>query len=235
MARWAANAGAQAVVLAPPYYFPAGQPELLEYLGHLIPELPLPLMLYNMPTHTKLVFEPDTVRQVLDIPGIIGLKDSSGDMIYFHRLQMFLRDRPDFALLVGPEELLGETVLLGGHGGVSGGANLFPELYVRLYEAAVAGDRDLVERLHDIVMQISTTIYSTGHYGSSFMKGLKCALAIEGICRDFMAEPFHRFHDTERRRIVQHLDAVKPLIAALVDTAGNRRKKSGPGIQPGRR
>lgn len=39
-----------------------------------------------MPTHTKLFFEPDTVRQAADIPGVAGLKDSSSDMIYYHRL-----------------------------------------------------------------------------------------------------------------------------------------------------
>lgn len=215
LARCAAEAGAQAVVLAPPYYFPAGQDELLEYLQHLMPELPLPLMLYNMPSHTKLVFEPQTVRRALGIPGIIGLKDSSGNMVYFHRLQRILRDRPDFTLMVGPEELLGETVMLGGHGGVNGGANLFPRLYVTLYEAAAAGDRDSVAALHELVMAISDTIYSTGHYGSSFLKGLKCALALEGLCDDFMAEPFHRFRETERNRVQGHLRALKPLLARV--------------------
>ena len=215
LARSAAEAGAQGVVLAPPYYFPAGQPELLEYLEHLTPELPLPLFLYNMPSHTKLVFEPDTVRSALDIPGIAGLKDSSGNMLYFHRLQTFLRERPDFTLLVGPEELLGETVLLGGHGGVNGGANLFPRLYVRLYEAAAAGDRDTVAGLHETVMQISNTVYSTGHYGSSFLKGIKCALGLEGVCNDFMAEPFHRFRESEQRQIQKHLVEIKLKLASL--------------------
>ncbi len=43
VARWAADAGADALVVAPPYYLPEGQPELQEYLDHLVPELPLPL------------------------------------------------------------------------------------------------------------------------------------------------------------------------------------------------
>ena len=217
LADFSAQAGAEAVVLAPPYYFPAGQAELLEYLDHLMPELPLPLILYNMPSHTKLVYEPDTVRRAMDIPGVIGLKDSSANMVYFHRLQLSLKDRPDFTLLVGPEELLGETVLLGGHGGVCGGANLFPELYVRLYEAALAGDRKRVEELHDIVMQISSTIYSIGRYGSSFLKGIKCSLALSGICNDFVAEPFHRFHESEQSQIARHLERLTPIIRDVLD------------------
>ncbi|MEN8255058.1 MAG: dihydrodipicolinate synthase family protein [Verrucomicrobiota bacterium] len=205
MAKQAAEAGASAVVIAPPYYFPAGQAELLEYLQHLVPELPLPVFLYNMPSHTKLVFEPDTVRQTAEIPGVIGLKDSSANMIYFHRLQELFSDRPDFSLLVGPEELLGETLLLGGHGGVSGGANIHPTLYVDLYHAAVKKDLERVAVLHKKIMQISSGIYSIGRYGSSFLKGVKCSLSCMGICSDFMAEPFHRFNEPERAQIRQHL------------------------------
>jgi len=84
-ARWAADAGADAVVVAPPYYLPEGQPELQEYLDHLLPELPLPLFLYNMPALTKVSFELATVRRAMDDPRIVGLKDSSGNMIYFHQ------------------------------------------------------------------------------------------------------------------------------------------------------
>src|SRR5258707_14210325 len=56
LARHAAAAGAQAVVVAPPYYLPEGQPELQEYLGHLVPELPLPRFLYKMPARMKVSF-----------------------------------------------------------------------------------------------------------------------------------------------------------------------------------
>lgn len=197
--------GAQALVLAHPYYLPAAQPEILEYLEHLASELPLPLFLYNMPSCTKLTFEPATVRAAADIPGIAGLKDSSANMVYFHKLQTVLKDKPDFSLLVGPEELLGETVLLGGHGGVAGGANIHPKLYVDLYNAAFAKDIEKVNELHEKVMQISVRIYSVGKYGSSYLKGVKCALSCLGICSDFMAEPFHRFREEERSIIAKHL------------------------------
>jgi dihydrodipicolinate synthase/N-acetylneuraminate lyase len=80
VARWSADAGADAVVLAPPYYLPGGQPELQEFVDHLVPELPLPLFLYNMPALTKVPFELSVVRWAMDQPRIIGLKDSSGNM-----------------------------------------------------------------------------------------------------------------------------------------------------------
>jgi dihydrodipicolinate synthase/N-acetylneuraminate lyase len=206
LARFAADCGAAAVVLAPPYYFPADQPELVEYIGHLMATLPLPLFLYNMPGFTKVSLDPETVLTLAEHPGIAGLKDSSGSMIYFHRLQDELRSRrPDFALFVGPEELLGEAVLLGASGGVCGGANLWPRLYVDLYAAAVAGGQRRVADLHAKVMWISGRIYGVGRHPSRYLKGLKCALHGLGLCNDFMAEPFHKFRAEERRRIEGYL------------------------------
>jgi 4-hydroxy-tetrahydrodipicolinate synthase len=194
------------VVLAPPYYFPAGQVELLEYIEHLVPELPLPLFLYNMPSYTKAVFEPETVQAAVNVPGIVGLKDSSGDMIYFHRLLSLLKDHKDFTILMGQEELLAEAVVLGGHGGMCGGANLFPQLFVELYDAARSRDLYVTGSLHRQVMQISSKIYNVGQYESSYLKGLKCALSCIGICNDFMAEPFHRFRQAQRKVVQQCID-----------------------------
>jgi 4-hydroxy-tetrahydrodipicolinate synthase len=205
LAEYAADAGARAVVLAPPYYYPAGQAELIGYIEQIAAELPLPVLLYNMPSHTKISFEPRTVRRLMEISNVIGLKDSSADMIYFHELRRLAEERADWSLLIGPEELLAEAVLLGAHGGVSGGANLCPRLYVDLYQAASRGDTARVAELHAKVMQIHQTIYSVAGHGAAPIAGLKCALACLGVCNDFMAEPFHRLGDDERQLIRKHL------------------------------
>ena len=201
LARLAADSGADAVVSAPPYYFATGQAELAEFYEQLIPELPLPVFLYNMPTHTKVSFAPDTIRRIAAHPGVIGFKDSSGSGSYFQSVMYALRDREDFSLFVGPEEMMAESVLLGADGGVNGGANIFPSLYVSLYNAAVAKDVDKVRELHRQVMQISATIYTVGSYGSSYLKGVKAALSELGICNDFLAAPFNRFDEEHKERI----------------------------------
>jgi dihydrodipicolinate synthase/N-acetylneuraminate lyase len=205
VASQAKEAGAQGLVLAHPSYFPAAQPEILSYLEHLAPKLPLPTFLYNMPSHTKLVFAPKTVRAAADIDGIVGLKDSSANMFYFHQLQMECKDKPEFTLLVGPEELLAETVLLGGHGGVNGGGNMKPSLYVALYNAAIAKDFEKINALHNEVMQISSKIYTVGAY-SSYLRGLKCALSCMGICSDALGEPFQPFGAEDRKVIQQRVE-----------------------------
>ena len=202
LARHAADMGANALVVAPPYYLPEAQPELQEYLGHLVAELPLPLFLYNMPALTKVHFELDTVWRAMDNPRIIGLKDSSGDLDYFMAAAALIQRRPDWSLLIGPEEKLLASLQLGGHGGVSGGANLFPKLYVRLVEAHRAGNLARAQELQNQVQRVSDSFYRIGKYSSSIIKGIKCALVCLGVCDDFMAEPFHRFR-AEERALVQ--------------------------------
>ncbi len=209
VARWSADAGADSVVVAPPYYMPGAQPELQEYLEHLTRELPLPLFLYNMPALTKVSFDPDTVRCAMDNRKIIGMKDSSGNMTWFHRVVRLLEHRPDWALLVGPEELLPDAILAGGHGGVNGGANVFPRLYVDLYHAALKGDTPRIKELHAQVMHISENLYRIGHHPSAIIKGIKCALSILEVCDDFLAEPFHRFRDVEREKVRDFLSQLK--------------------------
>lgn len=205
VAKMAQDAGAQGVVVAHPPYFPAADPEILNYLEHLAKEVPLPIFLYNMPSHTKLTFAPQTVRDAADIDGIVGLKDSSANLLYLHKIQMLLKQKPDFTFLVGPEELLPETVMMGGHGGVNGGANICPELYVNLYKASAERDFDKIKQLHEKVMQISMTIYSVGAY-SSYLRGLKCAVSCVGICSDGMAEPFRPFDKEEKNTVARYVD-----------------------------
>ena len=216
LARHAAASGADALVLAPPDYLPEGQPELQEYLDHLVAELPLPLFLYNTPNLTKVQYEVGALRWAMDQPRIIGLKDSSKNMSYFHDVAGLLKHRPDWSLFIGPEELLADAILAGGHGGVPGGANLFPKLYVQLCEATRNGDAPRSRLLHAQVLHISSSLYQIGHHASSIIKGIKCALSCMGVCDDFMAEPFHRFRAEERARVQEQLADLTAGVEKLV-------------------
>jgi 4-hydroxy-tetrahydrodipicolinate synthase len=136
-------------------------------------------------------------------------------MIYLHRILALLPRRPDWAVLVGPEEMLADGVLAGAHGGVSGGANLFPRLYVALFMAARSGDLERVRELHALVMRISETLYRIGRHSSAIIKGIKCALALSDVCDDGLAEPFQRFREPERARVRQVLDDLQPALKRL--------------------
>lgn len=212
LAKVAAECKANALVAAPPYYFALGQPELYEYYQALSEKCPLPLYLYNMPSHTKVMIEPDTVKHLSELPNIVGLKDSSANGVYFHKLLHIMKDNPDFALFVGPEEMMASVVLMGADGGVAGGANLYPELFVALYEAAAAKDLNKVAELQEKVMLVGEALYGIGRFGSSYIKGLKTALALKGICCDSLAQPFNTFQMPEKQKVQVALMQLESLL-----------------------
>lgn len=214
LAQYAAEQGAVAVVLATPYYFPAGQTELERYIRELAKELPLPLVLYNMPSLTKVWFEVETLRHLSDVERIVGIKDSSGDLDYFERLCTLSEQRADWFYMMGPEHLLREAIELGGHGGVHGGANIYPQIFTAHYDALIAGDAAQAQQYGDVIGELQA-IYEIGKYASRFIKATKCALSLREICDDALAEPFDRFQAPERRRVATVLQQVDEKIAAL--------------------
>jgi 2-dehydro-3-deoxy-D-pentonate aldolase len=214
LAHLAADCGVTALTVTPPYYFPLGQDEIAEYFQHLARRLPLPFVVYDIPAMTKVHIEPETMRRLLAIPSLIGIKDSSGQMIYHHELLRLARDRADVAVLIGPEELLAEAVAAGGDGGVPGGANLDPALYVQLYEAARRQDSAALARLRERLFLLRG-IYQRGRYGSSVIKGVKCALKLMGVCTDLMAEPFQPFGPAQTAEIAAILRELELLDAPV--------------------
>ena len=205
MAQFAQQAGARFVVASTPYYFPLFQPELVRWMTELAEASPLPVLLYNMPGMTKVSFSVESVRTLAEHPNIVGIKDSSGDLGFFHQLLRAVQEVPDFPVIAGPEELLAETVLLGGGGGVPGGANLFPKLYVDLYEAACQDDLETVRRLQKQVIEIEATLYVHGAYGSGVTQGLKCVAEAQGLCGGALCRPFQPLGGTVRDGILARM------------------------------
>ncbi len=204
IANHAKKVGADALVVAPPYYFPIAQEEMGDYLESLVPMLPLPFMLYNMPSCTKLHLSIDVVRRAKEL-GAIGIKDSSGDLSYLYVLIEEFKSDPTFSIIAGTELFLPETIMYGGHGSVAGGANFFPRLFVDLYEAAMAQNLEKVKLLRDKVIKVHQTIYEVGEYPSRHIKGTKAALMAMGICQDHNAEPLDRFTEEQRNRIKKYI------------------------------
>uniref|UniRef100_UPI0040477A7A dihydrodipicolinate synthase family protein n=1 Tax=Algoriphagus sp. TaxID=1872435 RepID=UPI0040477A7A len=209
LAAIAHRSGAEAVVAAPPFYMNIEQEELINYYQKLADIVELPLFLYDMPSHVKINIEVETAVTLSKHPNIIGIKDSSGKIENFQALCEAFRQQPEFKIFVGPEEILAETLLIGGNGGVTGGANLFPELYVALYEAFQKKEYDAVKKFQETILFLSNKLYQHGTYQSSYLKGLKTAMSLEGLCEDNFALPLFPHAFSEKSILSSKLLQVK--------------------------
>lgn len=208
IANHAKTSGADALVIAPPYYFPISQQECVDYLEKLAPKLPLPFLVYNIPSCTKLHLSIETVKRAKEF-GAIGVKDSSGDMSLLYRLIDEFKDSPDFSVIAGAELFLSDTIMNGGHGAVAGGANFFPKLFVGLYEACLSNDFDRIVVLRQSVLKIHSAIYNVDESSTKSIKAIKCALSILGICSDHMAEPLKRLSEEQRMKVKGYLNELE--------------------------
>ena len=211
-AEFSKKEGADAVVVAPPYYYPVSEIEFLEYLENLSHRVPLPFVLYNIPSHTKLNISLHVVERAREL-GAIGIKDSSGDMCFFYTLVDRFKDDPEFSIITGTEMLLPEAVMFGGHGAIAGGANMFPQLYVDLYNASLSYDMETIKLLREKVLGIYNNIYNVGKYNSRYVKSTKCGLAVMGICSDYMPLPHNKFRPFQKEDIKAYIDSMLDLEA----------------------
>lgn len=215
LTQFAADAGTDMAVVAPPFYLPLSQHELIEYVQTLVSRCPLPVVLYNMPELTKVPFAIETVRRLMHQPRIVAMKDSSGDLPYFKELCKLSRERADWSLLMGPEHLLAEAIALGAQGGVAGGANLLPRLFVDIYAAARTRD----PRLAELVTRASLLrdVYGDETISAAtVIKGLKAGLAAMGIGNGLPAEPLAPL----AADAVQRIEQVIRSLAAARATSG---------------
>jgi len=141
----AETAGADAAVVVTPYYLGATQNGLDRFFEAVADESGLPLFLYNIPPLTGNELGVDLVASLADHDAVVGLKDTSGDLVY---LQRVIESTPaNFRVFQGATELATASLAVGADGLIGGPANVFPEPLAELYEAHVRGDDATVRRL----------------------------------------------------------------------------------------
>jgi 4-hydroxy-tetrahydrodipicolinate synthase len=212
-ARTCKTYGAAACVAAPPYYFKLTQEECVRWYETLADMLPLPLVIYNMPAHTDTVLAPETIVRLAQHPNIVAMKDSSSIIALFNKYRVACAPYAGtFTLFMGPDEAMGEAVLLGAHGGVCTGANLWPAVFKAMYAAAREGDAEKVRAFQTFTTTSSYRLYGLGSGQAGFLQGVKCALAEMGLIQNVLAVPFEPF-DRQKRQ------AVKRAVADLTRAA----------------
>jgi len=149
LARFAAKAGADAHLSVVPYYNKPTQEGLYQHFLAIVEAVDLPLILYNVPGRTVADLANDTVLRLAQIPGVVGIKDATGNI---ERGSDLLKRAPaGFSVFSGDDATAIALMLLGGKGSISVTANVAPRLMHEMCSAAVAGDavraRELNQRL----------------------------------------------------------------------------------------
>ena len=194
--------GAAGIVAAPPYYFKLTQAECVAWFTALADRLPLPLVVYDMPAHTDTTIEPATIAALAKHPNVVAMKDSSSVIALFNKFRVSLAPYVDkFSLFMGPDEAMGEAVLMGADGGVCTGANLWPTTFKKMYLAAKAGDVAEVRRLQTITTTSSYLVYGLGQGQIGFLKGVKAVLSELGLIQNVLTPPFEPFAGVELKPI----------------------------------
>lgn len=187
----AVAAGADAVSLLPPPYFPLTDAELGDYYSNAIERLPLPVVLYNFPALAGKAISPELMAILAGHPKVIGMKDSSGNFDYFARVVEGCRG-PEFRILIGTDTRLVEGFTRGADGAVPGFANVVPALFVKCYESFRAGDAEAAQAAQREIVALLEPFKISGKSWLDLIRWMKQELHREGICEPYLAPVFGR-------------------------------------------
>ena len=138
LARHAEKCGAQAGMMLSPFYCHPNQEEILENYRYVTANTSLPIILYNNPGSAGVDISRETMQQIMELPGIQILKESTGDI---HRLTEAVLDAPEHvSVFCGCDNLAMESFVMGACGWISMAANFAPKDCIALHEAVKSGD-----------------------------------------------------------------------------------------------
>jgi 4-hydroxy-tetrahydrodipicolinate synthase len=175
LTKMAEREGADGVSIITPYFVSPNQQEIYDHYRRIAENTSRPVILYNNPsTCGGLKIDVDTVARLAEIPNILGVKDSSGDL---QNTMEYIRVVPErFAVMMGRDTLIYAALIFGARGAVPATANIAPKLCAEIYEAFQKGDHAAAKaaqlRLNPI--RLSLTL-------GTAPGGVKAALSLLGM------------------------------------------------------
>lgn len=202
LTQYAKKAGADATLQVVPYYNKPTQEGLYQHFRKVAETVDLPVIMYNVPGRTVADLANDTTVRLAQVPGIVGLKDATGDLA---RAADLLRRLPkSFALYSGNDDSALALMLLGGHGVISVTANVAPRPMSDMCRAALAGELAQARALNNRLLPLHAKLFVESNPGP-----VKWALSKLGRANAFVRLP-----------LVPLSAANQPVVAAALAEAG---------------
>jgi 4-hydroxy-tetrahydrodipicolinate synthase len=157
LTRHARAVGATATLQVVPYYNKPTQEGLYRHFRKIAETVDLPMILYNVPGRTVADLANDTTVRLAEVPGIVGIKDATGDLA--RAADLLRRLPPNFAVYSGNDDSALALMLLGGHGVISVSANVAPKLMSEMAKAALAGDLARARQLNNQLLPVHLKLF----------------------------------------------------------------------------
>jgi len=201
--RLVAEAGADGVLVITPHFYRAEmtQDALVNHYMAVADASPVPVLLYSVPQLTNVALAPETIARLSEHENIVGVKDSSGDILALAETHRLVPE--DFAVLTGNGSALYPALCVGAKGGILAVGCIAPRLAVAIYQAFEAGEHGLARE-----MQRRLTIATRGVLGRYGIGGLKAALDMLGYTGGPVRAPLRDVNDEARREIAKVLKEV---------------------------
>jgi 4-hydroxy-tetrahydrodipicolinate synthase len=197
----AAELGAIAALVAPPYYYPIDQATVLDFYRRVAASSPLPILVYNIPQNTKVVIEPATLSTLAHEGAVAGIKDSSRDFEYFETVCVAVRDLPEFRIFTGSDTMLLASLAMGGAGTICGAGNIAPGWVVKIFDDFERGDLKAARAQQDLLLQLILAVR-----GGVFPAAIKAAIHLQGICEQWPVPPVAPLDERATGRLREQLN-----------------------------
>ncbi|MCZ7639736.1 MAG: dihydrodipicolinate synthase family protein [Verrucomicrobia bacterium] len=199
-----AGFGARAVAIVSPFYYRLSPESVYAYFAEIARQSPIDVTLYNIPMFASPIDLP-TLRRLAELPRIIGIKDSSGDLAFMMRSLTAIRPwRPDFSFLTGWEAVLVPMLLVGADGGTHATSGVVPELTRRLFDLVRERQLDDAMRLQYRLLELFDAML----YSADFPEGFRAAVELRGFQLGRSRQPLSASQQVDRDRLQRTLQCI---------------------------
>lgn len=196
--------GARAVAVVSPFYYKLGQDAIYAYFKEIADNSPIDITLYNIPAFAS-PMELHTICRLAELPRVIGIKDSSGDLAFMMRLIAAIRPvRPEFSLLTGAEAILVPMLLMGADGGTHSIAGVIPDVMRKLYDLTRAARIDEARALQFRVLGLLDVML----HQVEFPEGFRVGAELRGFNFGRGRQPLSKSQRVDREKLKQLLQSV---------------------------
>ncbi len=164
LTRFAKEAGATAALIVTPFYLKPADRGIYEHYNTVASEVDLPIILYNIPQCTGLPLPWQMVEDLAQIPNIVGVKDSSGQLSFILAVLEKVRDKIN--VLCGHDEVVVAALAAGCSGAILASANIIPDIWVQIYTHVKNGELQQARELQYKVQKIARIIAGSGAVGT---------------------------------------------------------------------